>query len=136
MNVEMTARVDGHGKITMETLAQAWDALTYTAAAPPEATVTVFQHPASGRWMVTAAWTPAEPDGAEPADRLADNLDAIRDELAQGLARGPVLTLPDEFQPVDLAEHIWGKPQGLSIDPQAVAEAVQSRHRGQGYLFP
>lgn len=113
----MTAEITGKD-LTMEALAQAWDALTYSAAAPPEATVRVA-HYNGGRWSIKATWTPADPapdeEEADAADRIPlegtwrqSNLDAVREQIRDGLIRdglSPVL------RPEDVAWAVKPRPR-------------------------
>lgn len=88
MEIQMSAQIDGRGPLTMESLAQAWDALT-AKDVPADARLQV-NTALSGRWLITARWTPADPEPdeteAEDADRIRlGNMEAVRDELNRPL---------------------------------------------------
>lgn len=163
MDIQMTAQADGRGKLTMEALAQAWDALT-DRGAPPDATVQVQSSSAAGRWTVTARWAPAdpEPDEAEaeaaaviPLDAMAkvqqtlfdvsndDSLStqiraAYRDSSRAVREQLDSFGLPPRKTMAERIQDQLARPlfERYTLDPAQIADAVRRNHHRLGYLNP
>jgi hypothetical protein len=155
IEVELTATARGEGGMTMESRAQAWDALN-AQGVPPEARLRVNAY-APGNWDVRAAWTPPEPvvedveipvkfhmdttrdlfRGADPEDvaEAQDLYGHINQRIQDNLAAvREQLDQPLFKQTRDVGQWITATATAHGVDPAKVAEAVTKRHRAAGYL--